>query len=149
LLAATRVGQLNNLPGWLSFLHTPEPPPGKDMEIALWIKVTCAMVMAAGTALGGWRIIKTLGHKMVKLHPINGFAAETSSATVILVATKLGIPVSTTHNISAAIMGVGAARRLNAIKWTVVERMVWAWILTIPVTAGLAYGFVRLIKALG
>jgi PiT family inorganic phosphate transporter len=149
LLAATRVGQLNNLPGWLSFLHTPEPPPGKDMEIALWIKVTCAMVMAAGTALGGWRIIKTLGHKMVKLHPINGFAAETGSATVILVATKLGIPVSTTHNISAAIMGVGAARRLNAIKWTVVERMVWAWILTIPVTAGLAYGFVRLIKALG
>jgi PiT family inorganic phosphate transporter len=149
LLAATRVGQLNDLPGWLSFLHTPEPPPGKDMEIALWIKVTCAMVMAAGTALGGWRIIKTLGHKMVKLHPINGFAAETSSATVILVATKLGIPVSTTHNISAAIMGVGAARRLNAIKWSVVERMVWAWILTIPVTAGLAYGFVRLIKALG
>jgi len=76
---------------------------------------------AAGTAVGGWRIIKTLGHKMVKLHPINGFAAETSSATVILAATQLGIPVSTTHNISAAIMGVGAARRLNAIKWTVLN----------------------------
>jgi PiT family inorganic phosphate transporter len=149
LLAATKAGQLEHLPGWLSFLHTPEPAPGKEMEIRLWIKIVCALTMAAGTAVGGWRIIKTLGHKMVKLHPINGFAAETSSAIVILAATRLGIPVSTTHNISAAIMGVGAARRLNAIKWTVVERMVWAWILTIPVTAGLAYLFVRLLRAMG
>jgi PiT family inorganic phosphate transporter len=146
LLAATKAGQLNELPGWLSFLHTPEPAAGKDMEIAVWIKITCALVMASGTAVGGWRIIKTLGHKMVKLHPINGFAAEASSALVIFAATHLGIPVSTTHNISAAIMGVGAARRLNAIKWTVVERMVWAWILTIPVTALLAYGFVRCLR---
>jgi inorganic phosphate transporter, PiT family len=146
LLAATKAGQLENLPGWLSFLRTPPPPPGKEMEIAIWIKVVCALTMAAGTAVGGWRIIKTLGHKLVKLHPINGFAAETSSAAVILAATHLGIPVSTTHNISAAIMGVGAARRLNAIKWTVVERMVWAWILTIPVTGLLAYGLVRLLR---
>ncbi len=149
LLAATRAGQLNLLPGWLSFLRTPEPPPGKEMEIAVWIKVVCALTMAAGTAVGGWRIIRTLGHKMVKLHPINGFAAETSSATVILVATHLGIPVSTTHNISAAIMGVGAARRLNAIKWTLVERMVWAWILTIPVSGLLAYTFVRFLRNFG
>jgi inorganic phosphate transporter, PiT family len=148
LLAATKAGQLEHLPAWLSFLHTPEPGPGKEMEIRLWIKVVCALTMAAGTAVGGWRIIKTLGHKMVKLHPINGFAAETSSAAVILAATHLGIPVSTTHNISAAIMGVGSARRLNAIKWTVVERMVWAWILTIPVTAALAYLFVRLLRAM-
>jgi len=145
LFAATKAGHLANCPSWLGFLRT-SGDPGKE-GIALWIKVTCALVMASGTALGGWRIIKTLGHKMVKLHPINGFAAETSSATVILLATHLGIPVSTTHNISAAIMGVGAARRLNAIKWTVVERMVWAWILTIPVTALLAYGFVRLLRA--
>jgi PiT family inorganic phosphate transporter len=145
LFAATKAGQLDNLPAWLSFLHMPET---KGLEIPLWIKVVCALTMAAGTALGGWRIIKTLGHKMVKLHPINGFAAETSSATVILAATHLGIPVSTTHNISAAIMGVGAARRLNAIKWIIVERMVWAWILTIPVTALLAYGFVRLLQSL-
>ena len=149
LLAATQAGELSNLPGWLSFLRAPAPPPGKDMDIAVWIKVVCALTMAAGTAVGGWRIIKTLGHKMVKLHPINGFAAEASSATVIFVASQLGIPVSTTHNISAAIMGVGAARRLNAIKWTVVERMVWAWILTIPVTGGLAFGLVRLLMALG
>jgi PiT family inorganic phosphate transporter len=148
LLAATKAGQLEHLPRWLSFLYMPEEP-GKELDIRLWIKVVCALTMAAGTAVGGWRIIKTLGHKMVKLHPINGFAAETSSAAVILAATHLGIPVSTTHNISAAIMGVGAARRLNAIKWTVVERMVWAWILTIPVTAALAYLFVRLLKAMG
>ncbi len=146
LLGATAAGSMENLPPWLAFLHTPTPAPGKDLEIAMWIKIVCAITMAAGTAAGGWRIIKTLGHKMVKLQPINGFAAETSSAAVILAATSLGIPVSTTHNISSAIMGVGAAKRLNAIKWSVVERMVWAWILTIPVSGLLAYGFVRLIR---
>lgn len=148
LLGATQAGQLENLPNLLSFLHTPPPGQGRDLEIATWIKIVCALTMAAGTAAGGWRIIKTLGHKMVKLQPINGFAAETSSATVILAATHLGIPVSTTHNISAAIMGVGSARRMNAIKWTVVERMLWAWILTIPISAALAYGCVLLIKSL-
>jgi len=147
LLGATQAGKLDNLPGFLSFLHTPAPPPGHEADIALWIKVTCALTMAAGTAVGGWRITRTLGHKMVKLHPINGFAAETSSAAVILTATQLGIPVSTTHNISAAIMGVGAARRFNAIKWSVVERMVWAWVLTLPVSAALAYVFVKLLHS--
>jgi PiT family inorganic phosphate transporter len=149
LLGATTAGHFNDLPGWLSFLRTPAPAPGKELEIAAWIKVVCALTMAAGTAAGGWRIIRTLGHKMVKLHPINGFAAETSSATVIFLATHLGIPVSTTHNISAAIMGVGSARRFNAIKWTVVERMVWAWILTIPVSGLIAYGLVRVLRSVG
>ena len=139
LVAGTTAGAFENLPAWLQFLHTPEPPKGKSVEIALWIKVTCAVVMAAGTAAGGWRIIKTLGHKMVKLQPINGFAAETGSAAVIWMATHFGIPVSTTHNISAAIMGVGAAKRFSAIKWTVVEKMVWAWILTIPVSGAIAW----------
>src|SRR5205085_3954774 len=115
----------------------------------LWIKVTCAIVMAAGTAVGGWRIIRTLGHKMVKLHPINGFAAEASSATVIALASHLGIPVSTTHNISASIMGVGSAKRFNAIKWVVVERMVWAWLFTIPVAGGIAYAFVYAMQKAG
>jgi inorganic phosphate transporter, PiT family len=149
LVAATSTGAFDHLPPWLQFLRTPEPAKGKSVEIALWIKVVCALTMAAGTAAGGWRIIRTLGHKMVKLQPINGFAAEASSATVIYVATHFGIPVSTTHNISAAIMGVGAAKRLNAIKWTVVERMLWAWLLTIPVSGGLAwicYEFLILIK---
>ncbi len=149
LMGATTAGHFEHLPAWLSFLRTPAPPPGHSVEIALWIKVICAMTMAAGTAVGGWRIIRTLGHKMVKLHPINGFAAEASSATVIFAATHLGIPVSTTHNISAAIMGVGAAKRFNAIKWTVVERMVWAWVLTLPVTGTIAYGLVWLIRILG
>jgi PiT family inorganic phosphate transporter len=149
LLSATKAGQLGELPSWLSFLRMPQPGAGQDLEIPAWIKVVCALTMASGTAAGGWRIIKTLGHKMVKLHPINGFAAEASSATVIFVATQLGIPVSTTHNISAAIMGVGAARRLNAIKWYVVERMVWAWIFTIPVSGALGYGFVKLRQMLG
>ncbi len=149
LVAGTRAGKFDALPGWLSFLRTPETPAGAEMGIALWIKVTCALVMAAGTAVGGWRIIRTLGHKMVKLHPINGFAAEASSATVIMVASHLGIPVSTTHNISAAIMGVGCAKRFSAIKWIVVERMVWAWIFTIPVAGGIAYLLARLLQMEG
>jgi len=151
LATATAAGSLDGLPEWLNFLRIGEDAD-KQFEIATWIKVTCAIVMALGTAAGGWRIIKTLGHKMVKLHPINGFAAETTSAAVILTASHFGIPVSTTHNVSAAIMGVGAAKRPNAIKWTVVERMVWAWILTLPITGALAWLLVsglRLVGGLG
>ncbi len=142
LVSAATTGELDALPSWASFLQ-PSTAAMTDGSIDTWIVFTCAIVMAAGTAAGGWRIIRTLGHKLVKLHPINGFAAETAAATVISVASSLGIPVSTTHNISAAIMGVGSAKRFNAIRWTVVERMVWAWILTIPVTATLGYLLVR------
>jgi PiT family inorganic phosphate transporter len=148
LATATSSGSLDHLPDFLHFLRI-EQDASKSFEIATWIKVVCALVMAAGTAAGGWRIIKTLGHKLVKLHPINGFAAETSSAAVIITASAYGIPVSTTHNISAAIMGVGVAKRLNAIKWTVVERMVWAWILTIPIAGALAYFLVLGLNLLG
>ncbi len=146
LVAGTTSGAFDALPAWLSFLHLPAPLPGKDLEIATWIKVTCALTMAAGTAAGGWRIIKTLGHKMVKLHPINGFAAETSSAVVIWMATHFGIPVSTTHVISSSIMGVGAAKKFNAIKWSVVERMLWAWVFTLPVSGGLAFLIFEVIR---
>ncbi|HET7844099.1 MAG TPA: inorganic phosphate transporter, partial [Xanthomonadales bacterium] len=149
LFGATTAGTLDTLPSWLSFLHTPVGADGKTPDIAVWVKLTCAFVMAAGTAAGGWRIIKTLGHKMVKLHPINGFAADTASATVITLASTVGIPVSTTHAVSASIMGVGTAKRLNAIKWTVVERMVWAWLLTIPIAGSIAYALVSLGRALG
>ena len=148
LVGATSVGTLDDLPSWLEFLRI-EEDADKQFAIATWIKVLCALTMAAGTAMGGWRIIRTLGHKLVKLHPVNGFAAETASASVILAASHFGIPVSTTHNISSAIMGVGAAKRFSAIRWTVVERMVWAWILTIPITALLAWLLVRLIQAFG
>lgn len=143
LVAGTKAGAFENLPEWARFLHTENP------DIATWVKVVCAITMAAGTAAGGWRIIKTLGHKMVKLHPINGFAAETSSALVIWTATHFGIPVSTTHNITAAIMGVGAAKRFDAIKWSVVERIIWAWILTIPVAGGIAYLLVEFSRFAG
>ncbi|SFN13523.1 inorganic phosphate transporter [Dokdonella immobilis] len=147
LVGATSAGSLDDIPGWLSFLRI-EESADSQFAIATWIKVLCALTMAAGTAAGGWRIIRTLGHKLVKLHPVNGFAAETASASVILAASHFGIPVSTTHNISSAIMGVGAAKRFSAIKWTVVERMVWAWILTIPIAALLAWLLVRLLQAL-
>jgi PiT family inorganic phosphate transporter len=147
LASATSAGSLNHLPDWLSFLRIEADAKGQ-FEIATWIKATCALVMASGTMAGGWRIIRTLGHKMVKLHPINGVAADMASSSVIITASTLGIPVSTTHNVSAAIMGVGCAKRLNAIKWTVVERMVWAWILTIPIAGALAYALVRAMKIL-
>ncbi len=146
LFGAEASGALDDLPGWLGFLH---PGNAGEQDIATWIVLTCALVMAAGTASGGWRIIKTLGHKMVKLHPINGFAAETSSATILTVAAHFGMPVSTTHSISTAIMGVGFAKNPRALKIGVIERIVWAWILTIPAAGGIAYGLLRLLEALG
>jgi phosphate/sulfate permease len=117
--------------------------------IATWIKVVCALTMAAGTAAGGWRIIRTMGHKMVKLQPVHGFAAETTAATVLFTAAQMGMPVSTTHAISASIMGVGAAKRFNALKWTVVERILWAWFLTLPAAALIAYGAMWVARAVG
>jgi inorganic phosphate transporter, PiT family len=138
LFTATKSGAFSQLPEGLSFLHT------QQFEVAMWVKILCAVTMACGTATGGWRIIKTLGHKMVKLQPIHGFAAETTAATVIQIATHWGIPLSTTHIISTSIMGVGATKRLSAVKWGVVERMVWAWVLTLPITATLGYVFLRI-----
>jgi len=146
LFGAQATGALNDLPAWLEFLR---PLGGGEQDIALWIVLSCAVVMAAGTASGGWKIIKTLGHKMVKLHPIHGFAAETSSATVLTVAAHFGMPVSTTHSISTAIMGVGFAKNPRALKLSVIERIVWAWILTIPAAGGIAYALLRLLEAMG
>jgi len=148
LVSAAKAHQLDALPAWLDFLKPSANALAKG-DIDLWIKLSCAIVMACGTAAGGWRIIKTLGHKMVKLHPIDGFAAETSAATVITVASSLGIPVSTTHNISASIMGVGAAKNPKAVKWGVVERIIWAWILTLPAAGGVAWLLVHLFEKLG
>ncbi|MBP3984869.1 inorganic phosphate transporter [Pseudoxanthomonas helianthi] len=145
IFAAQSSGALNDLPGWLSFMH---PDGGKD-DIDTWIIVACALVMAAGTASGGWKIIKTLGHKMVKLDPIDGFAAETASATILVSAAAFGMPVSTTHSISTAIMGVGYAKNPKALKLGVIERIVWAWILTIPAAGGIAWLLWRGLNALG
>jgi len=121
----------------------------KEEAIPVWIKVICALTMCAGTAAGGWRIIRTLGHKMVKLHPVHGFAAEATGASVLLAAAHLGMPVSTTHAITTSIMGVGCAKGFNALKLKVVERILWAWGLTIPAAGLVAYGLVRLARALG
>lgn len=127
------------LPSFLQFDYMPVPADVKSQGIPNWVVVLCALTMAAGTAAGGWRIIKTMGHKMVKLQPVHGFAAETTAATILAVAGSLGMPVSTTHVISTSIMGVGCAKRFSALKLGVVERIIWAWILTIPVTAGVAF----------
>jgi len=149
LVAATGAGAFHDLPGWLHFLKTPEPAASQSLEIAAWIKVVCALTMAAGTAAGGWRIIRTLGHKMVKLHPVNGFAAEATGASVLVVAAHFGMPVSTTHAITTSIMGVGCAKGFNALKFGVVERILWAWLLTIPAAGLVAYLLVKLARAIG
>ena len=104
----------------------------ETFTIPLWVKIACALAMAAGTYSGGWRIIHTLGSKVIKLDPIHGFAAETAAATVIQLATHFGVPVSTTHTITAAIMGVGSTQRLSAVRWGVAGNIVTAWILTLP-----------------
>jgi PiT family inorganic phosphate transporter len=133
LVTGTQGNLFRHLPGWLQFLQTPR------FQVATWVIVVCSLTMAAGTMAGGWRIVRTLGHRVVKLQPVHGFAAETTAALVIQTASHLGIPLSTTHVISAAIMGVGATRRLGAVKWTMVARMVWTWVLTIPATGLLGY----------
>ena len=143
LFTATSSGTFDQLPGWLHFLVNP------NFEIHTWVKVTCAVVMAAGIATGGWRIIKTMGRKLVRLQPIHGFAAQTTAAMVIQVASIWGMPLSTTHVISTSIMGVGATKRLNAVKWRLMGRIIWAWVLTLPVTAALGYGLYRLLGACG
>ena len=141
--ATTGSTAFDHLPSWLGFLRAPE------FKVYVWIKVICALTMAAGTAAGGWRIISTMGRKLVKLQPIHGFAAQTTAAGIIQLASHWGMPLSTTHVISSAIMGVGASRRLSAVKWTVVERMVWAWIMTLPITATLGYLLARFAGLLG
>lgn len=107
-------------------------------EVPMWVKVAAALAMALGTSAGGWKIIKTMGTRIVKLQPINGFASDTAAALTITTASHFGLPVSTTHVVSGAIMGVGATKRLSAVRWGVARTMVLAWIFTIPITASLA-----------
>jgi PiT family inorganic phosphate transporter len=112
--------------------------PGTEFTVPLWVKLTCAMAMGLGTLSGGWRIIRTMGSKMIKLQPIHGFAAETTASIIIAGASHMGIPVSTTQVISTSIMGVGATRGLSAVRWGIVGRILWAWVLTIPLTFSFA-----------
>jgi PiT family inorganic phosphate transporter len=116
------------------------------LEVPKWVVLVCALAMGFGTIFGGWKIIKTLGVKMLKLEPIHGFAAETSSAAIILVSSHIGMPVSTTHVVSTAILGVGATKRLSAVRWGIAGKIVMAWVLTLPVCIGMAWGIVRLLE---
>ena len=109
-----------------------------EQGVPLWVIAACYCTIAAGTMFGGWRIVKTMGQRLTKLKPVGGFCAETGGAITLFMASALGIPVSTTHTITGAIVGVGASRRFSSVRWGVAGGIVWAWILTIPASAAIA-----------
>jgi len=124
-------------------------PTGNDFYIPDWVKVVCAIAIGVGTATGGWRIIRTMGLRITTLTPVQGFAAETTAGTVIEVATRFGMPISTTHAISGAIFGVGSTRRLSAVRWGIAGRIVTAWVLTIPGCFAMGYVMAIVMRAVG
>ena len=119
---------------------------GTQFYVPRWVMLTCQAAMALGTLFGGWRIVKTMGSKITKLKPIDGFCAETSASISLFFASSLGVPVSTTQTITGAIMGVGSLRGLSAVRWGVAGQIVWAWILTIPAAAGVAMLAYQIVK---
>ena len=132
LLVATKA-EFAGATGWSRFLYVDTAD-----RIPYWVEFAAYSAIALGTAAGGWRIVKTMGTRITKLRPFGGFCAETGGATAIFLATALGVPVSTTHTITGAIVGVGAANRLSAVRWGVAGRIVYAWILTIPMAGSIA-----------
>jgi inorganic phosphate transporter, PiT family len=126
LLVATN-SQFAGAEGWMRHLYLPNSD-----HMPLWLELTAYSMISLGTLFGGWRIVHTMGTKITRLRPIGGFSAETAGALSILFATKMGIPVSTTHTITGGIVGVGMSKRLSAVRWNVAGRIVWAWVLTIP-----------------
>ena len=120
---------------------------GQDVEVFLWMKLAAAITMAAGVAIGGWKVIRTLGMRVTRLQPVTGFAANMVAASVIEVASNIGLPVSTTHTTSTAIMGVGATRRLSAVRWGVTRGIIWAWLVTYPFCAFLGWVLSKLLGA--
>lgn len=121
---------------------------GEKFYVPFWVVIACYAAISLGTMFGGWRIVKTMGQKVAKLRPVDGFCAETGAAITLFASSSMGIPVSTTHTITGAIMGIGSLRRLSSVRWGVARRIVWAWILTIPCSAtiaALAYLFARCI----
>ncbi len=142
LLVATQV-QFAHLPGMLGYLYVPSAD-----HIPRWIELSAYTVMAFGTLFGGWRIIHTMGSRITRLKPVGGFAAETGGALSILLATKFGIPVSTTHTIAGSIVGAGMVHRIRAVRWGIAGRIVWGWVFTIPAAAvmsALAYWLLALV----
>jgi PiT family inorganic phosphate transporter len=122
---------------------------GKEFYIPVWVILSAHAAIALGTLAGGWRIIHTMGSKITKLQPVGGFAAETGAALALLIATRAGVPVSTTHAITGAIVGVGATRRLSAVRWGVAGQILWAWILTIPMAFAIGAGVYALLRLAG
>jgi inorganic phosphate transporter, PiT family len=122
---------------------------GGEFSVPFWVVLACQASMALGTLMGGWRIVRTMGLRITKLTPMQGFCAETGGAATLFMATFLGVPVSTTHTITGAIVGVGAARRVSSVRWNVASSIVYAWVITIPasaVIAALAYWAVLLLR---
>ncbi len=132
LLVSTQSLFLNQT-GWRSFLYVPTAD-----HIPLWVEMTAYTAIGCGTALGGWRIVRTMGTRITRLRPFGGFCAETAGGLTVLIASSMGVPVSTTHTITGAIVGVGASQRLSAVRWGVATRIVWAWLLTMPMSAVIA-----------
>lgn len=132
LLVATQ-SDFEGATGWMRHFYLPTAD-----HVPLWIVLAAHIAIALGTAFGGWRIVKTMGSRITKLRPFGGFCAETAGGITVLLATSLGVPVSTTHTITGAIVGVGAAQRVSAVRWGVAGRIVWAWVLTIPMSAAIA-----------
>jgi PiT family inorganic phosphate transporter len=133
--------------GIIAVLLYSQAPAGTEFHVPFWVVITCQAAMGLGTLFGGWRIVKTMGSKITKLTPMQGFCAETGGAITLFAATGLGIPVSTTHTITGAIIGVGAARKVSAVRWGIAKSIVFAWIVTIPAAGGIAaatYWIVRL-----
>ncbi|MBN9251260.1 MAG: anion permease [Mesorhizobium sp. 61-13] len=122
---------------------------GDTFYVPLWVVLTCQSALALGTLFGGWRIVHTMGSKITRLNPMQGFCAETGGAITLFAATWLGIPVSTTHTITGAIIGVGAARRVSAVRWGVASSIVWAWVITLPATAAIAAATFYLTELVG
>jgi PiT family inorganic phosphate transporter len=120
----------------------------KSVEVPIWVILSCAVAMGLGTAAGGWRIVKTLGMRIIKMEPVHGFAAETSAALILLGTAHFGMPVSTTHTITSSIMGVGAVKRLSAVRWGVTMRIVYAWLFTLPGAGLVGYGMTLAFHAL-
>jgi PiT family inorganic phosphate transporter len=123
---------------------------GSTFHVPFWVVISCQIAMALGTLFGGWRIVKTMGMRITRLKPVGGFCAETGGAITLFIATGFGIPVSTTHTITGAIVGVGAVQKLSAVRWGVAQNIVWAWVLTIPCSAflaALAWWFARYLLA--
>ncbi|MBX3230280.1 MAG: inorganic phosphate transporter [Labilithrix sp.] len=129
--------------------HLGAAPTGAEQHVPFWVVLVCHAAMGAGTLSGGWRIVKTMGMGITKLAPVGGFSAETAGASTLFMATVLGIPVSTTHTITGAIVGVGTVQRFSAIRWRVAGRIVWAWIFTVPAAAAVSALALLVLRAIG